>query len=160
MKIIKNIFVVVLFCTLFAGSANAQLEKGKVMILGASDIFRSNNTDPSNWFKRVGIGIGARYFISRKFAAGLGYEYSFTSFSNANSWNAGIRFYPAGNLFARAKANFFNKIANTRLIQFELGAGYDFMLSDRWMLETNLDYYINNINDSFFGIKIGFCIII
>lgn len=136
---------------LFCAKAKAQLlsvqddfmQAGSRMALFSTDYYK---TDFRNAFDKAQIGMEAGYFFSNSFMASGGLDL-WTDRSEPII-TLGSRYYPSPPFFIRQRALI--KHAS----DVSLGVGFSFLLSERWVLETIGDYYLNQ-NEFSFRISFG-----
>jgi opacity protein-like surface antigen len=152
--------------SMMAFGVNAQnFEKGNwFMNANASQLNLSVSKSPLEGYSLVSFNInaGTGYFLTDKFAveAGLGLNYSKFEDSDANSslgFNAGVRYYPVDNLFARFGYSGSVKKDADMSSSLQVKVGYDWFLSDKVFFEPAV-FYTNSLDkygSQNFGLSLG-----
>lgn len=122
---------------LFA-AANAQdFGEGNVLITGTTGgVFPKGGdgkVDPDFL-----LGLESNIFIGEKITTTVGLDYYVQA--NSTSLALGTRLYPTNSLYFRYKTNLNTNIKWVN--DFMLGAGYDYFLSDGFVLEIGGDYHL------------------
>ncbi len=132
---------IILTLSLVAGlfvTANAQdFGEGTVLITGTTGgVFPKGSdgkVDPDFL-----LGLETNVFIGQRITTTIGLDYYVQA--NTTSIGLGTRLYPTDNLYFRYKTNL---NTNFRWVNdFMLGAGYDYFLSDAFVLEVGADYHL------------------
>jgi hypothetical protein len=115
--------------------ARSQGRAGHFMISAAADVYKSDNTRP---FGKYQAGIEANYFVANPIAVTLGYE---RWSEQGDAIALGYRAYMLNTLFLKVKPLI--NLPNTRVVDLNLGAGYNYPLSRHVALEFVTDYYFS-----------------
>lgn len=149
------LFYVSLCCTLafllLGGKAQAQtlsveqnfMQPGDRLLLFSIDYYK---TDMVNPLGKAQLGIEAGHFFSKAFMASGGLD--FWTERREPVVTLGSRYYPKAPFFIRQRALIKDRS------DVSLGAGYNFLLNGRWVIETTGDYYLNG-NEFAFRISFG-----
>jgi hypothetical protein len=125
-------YVLIGIASVFCGVATAQ-STNDFLISGGFDFIK---TDIRQVFDKAQFGLEVNYFLQPKFAVGAGGEFWTRG---ANSFVLGARYYPAENIFVRARGLIG---AN----DFALGGGYSKPIHKYWRLEAMGDVYLARPN--------------
>jgi hypothetical protein len=146
---------IILVLSLIAGlfvTANAQsFGEGNVLITGTTGgIFPKGSdgkVDPDFL-----LGVETNWFVGSSITATVGFDYYVQA--NSTSLSLGTRLYPTNSLYFRYKSNIDPDFSHVNT--FMLGLGYDYFLSDAFVLEIGGDYHIDsNSPELRFGLAIN-----
>lgn len=139
-------FGVLLIIVLLSISLKAQdIYQGDLQINAGVDLLTSPSGTPlTNIENRLRGDLDFNYFMQDRFSLGVGFDYS--TQLNRTSFSPGIRYYWLDQAFFRAKLNVAMDFSD---FDVSTGLGYNYMFSDNWGLESNLDYFINNEKAAF-----------
>ncbi len=161
----KKLLFMSLAAVAVAASASGQnFEKGDWMLkadVSNLQLSHAFNDGFSATSFRVGADVG--YFLANRFAvdASLGLDYSKMEGMDTSSdfsFGAGVRYYPVGNLFARAGYN--GSVSRGSDVTSFLGAtiGYDLFLSEKVFFEPAIVYakHLAEGGSNSLGLSLGF----
>jgi hypothetical protein len=130
---------ILLFCIIISGfsfKALAQSNKGKVLLSAGLDAYR---TDHRRAFEKYQFGLEANFFAGRNVALSVGYEHRTMG---ADALALGYRAYFLQPVFLRVKPLIY--LDNSRIIDLNMGVGYNHYLNNTVSLEFSGDYYFRN----------------
>ena len=138
-KYMKNKYILILNFLAISLSLNAQdISQGDMQINSGLDLLSSGSAKPfTNIKNRLRGDLDFNYFLQDRFAVGIGFDYS-TSLTQLG-FSPGIRYYWLDKSFFRTKLNIPTNFSG---FDISLGVGYNYMISDNWGLESNMDYFI------------------
>ena len=142
----RNKLKILFIAFIFSFAANAQdIYQGDLQINAGIDLLTSPSLTPlTNIENRIRGDADFNYFLQDRFSLGVGFDYS--TQLNRTGFSPGIRYYWLDQAFFRAKLNIamdFNDF------DVSTGLGYNYMFSDNWGLESNLDYFIKSEKAAF-----------
>jgi hypothetical protein len=131
--------IVILCCIAslgFSFKAMAQGNKGKVLLSAGLDAYR---TDHRRAFEKYQFGLEANFFAGSNVALTIGYEHRTMG---ADAIALGYRAYFLQPVFLRVKPLIY--LDNSRVIDLDMGVGYNHYLNSTVSLEFSGDYYFRN----------------
>ena len=125
---------------------NAQdIYQGDLQINAGVDLLTSPSGTPlTNIENRLRGDLDFNYFLQDRFSLGVGFDYS--TQLNRTGFSPGIRYYWLDQAFFRSKLNIAMDFSD---FDVSTGLGYNYMFSDNWGLESNLDYFIKSEKAAF-----------
>ncbi len=132
----RKLFVLAVcaICIFFTNEARAQGRAGHFMISAAADVYKTDNVKP---FGKYQAGIEANYFVANPIAITLGYE---RWADQHDAIALGYRAYLLNTLFLKVKP--LVNLPDTRVVELNIGGGYNYPLSRHVALEFVTDYYM------------------
>ena len=144
----KTLKISLFFILFSAGASFGQASNGTFMINAYSGPVFSNFGNTLN--ARFLMGLEGNYFFGDhiSFTGGLDFD---ASGSGTAYGVIGNRIYISDKFFLRHRTSI--SLQNPNAFDMILGLGNDFMISDNWAVEANLDYHVPSKG---VGIKLGF----
>lgn len=142
----KNLIpILLLSLTISFGAKSQDIYKGDMQINAGLDLLTSPSLTPlTNIENRIRGDVDFNYFLQDRFTLGVGFDYS-TKLSRTG-FSPGIRYYWLDESFFRMKLNIAMDFSD---FDVSTGLGYNYMFSDNWGLESNLDYFIKSEKAAF-----------